>query len=338
MKIGIVTVYNSYNCGSYLQAYALKKTLEKMGHQVVFVKRDVYKTNKLPYRMMLSAKRMLRGNIKRAILILKEYFLFRKIQKTMQVIADIGELDLLVYGSDTIWNMEDGYFKENWKRYWGVGVEKKRITYAASVGSTAPEVFYENPVFKDSINKFSGVAVRDMHTYGIAKELLFDEEKLQLVIDPTMLLPVNEYDAVESVCKEKDFILMYYSGPMSEEMSNHIKAFAKAQGKKIIRFSQDIPFDPRRMIGYYKAADYVITNTFHGNVFSIVYNKRFISLGKEKKKVENVLKDFGLENRLIDMKDDPAKTLLEDIDYDKVNEILDKKRAESLAYLNKFVK
>lgn len=333
MKIGIVTVYNSYNCGSFLQAYALKKTLEKEGHEAVFVKREVYKSNKFYSRAILAVKRFLKGDPKRARFILEEYFAFNKIQKAMPVTEDIKSLDMLVYGSDTIWNMEDPYFKEDWKRYWGVGVENKKITYAASVGTTDENVFYDDPVFEKQIKEFSAVAVRDEHTYKIAEKLLAGEKSPVLVTDPTMLVDISEYEAVAKPCSEKNFILMYYFGNMPKDLEQNIKAFAKEQGKKIIYFGKDIPFEPGMMIGYYNAADYVITNTFHGNVFSIIYNKNFVSYGKEKKKVEILLNDFGLSQRLLDVSENPKDVLLSDIDYSKTNEILKEKRAESLEYL-----
>jgi len=333
MKIGIVTVYNSLNCGSFLQAYALKKTLEKEGHQVVFVKREVYKSNKFLQRVILAIKRGIKGDIKRSKCILNEYFAFNKIQSTVPVTEELKDLDMIVYGSDTIWNFEDQYFKDNWKKYWGVGVDNKKITYAASVGTTDEKEFVGNFDLEKCINEFSAVSVRDEHTYKIASKMLDGEKEPVLVTDPTMLVDVSEYEAVEKPCTEKNFILMYYFGNMPKELEEKIKAFAKEQGKKIIYFGKDIPFEPGRMIGYYKAADYVITNTFHGNVFSIIYNKQFVSFGKEKKKVEILLRDFGLSDRLLDVSQDPTETLLSNIDYEKVNEILEEKRKESLDYL-----
>ena len=124
MKIGIVTVYNSYNCGSFLQAYALYRTLLDEGNDVAFLHRKIYKTNKLYYRVFMAAKKAYRKNIKRAWFTVAEYFLFNKNQKCLPKIETLDGRDLVIYGSDTIWNMEEPYLKENWKRYWGVGVKE----------------------------------------------------------------------------------------------------------------------------------------------------------------------------------------------------------------------
>ncbi len=337
MKISIVTVYNSYNCGSFLQAYALYRTLKKKGKDVTFLKRKTYRKNKLYSRIIFAAKHFAKGKIKRAYFILVEYFMFHKIQKKLPKTNTLTGKDLVIYGSDTIWNMEDNYFKENWERYWGVGINEKKITYAASVGSTDAEVFYQNPVFKESINAFSGISVRDEHTFEIAETLLEDDKTPQMVVDPTMLVSRDEYDNMAEKCKEKDFILLYYFGKMTKMQTQNLQAFAKENKKKIIRFGKDIPFHPSLMIAYYKKADYVITDTFHGNVFSIIFNKNFVSFGKEKKKVENLLKSFGLSDRLLDKEDNIAEIFSVKIDYNTVNEILEQKRKQSLDYLEQFL-
>ena len=89
------------------------------------------------------------------------------------------------------------------------------------------------------------------------------------------------------------------------------------------------------MIAYYKAADYVITNTFHGNVFSILFNKKFISYGKEQKKVVDLLKEFGLSHRLLNNEDSITEILSAEINYDKINATLAEKRQQSLNFLNR---
>lgn len=338
MKIGIVTVYNSYNCGSFLQAYALFRFLQGKSRDVFFVKRNVYKSNKFRARAKLALKFLLKGNPKRARFILTEYRRFRQIQKTLPIVASANDVDLAVYGSDTIWNMEDPYFAENWPRYWGRGVSAKKITYAASVGSTPAEVFYANPEFKRLAGEFAGVAVRDEHTREIASALLDGSKEPKVVVDPTMLIPVEEFDAVAKPCDEKDFILLYYFGAMPQKLRDALSAFAKANGKKIVSFGTTIPFEPGLMLSYYKAADYVITNTFHGNIFSILYNKNFVSFGKEKSKVRLLLAEFGLADRLFDVADDDWPSAFEKgVDFGNANRVLLEKRRESASYLESFL-
>jgi len=334
MKIGIVTVYNSYNCGSFLQAYALYKTLKKNEVDVSFLKREPYRIGTFYYRFGKASKAFLKGHPIRALFIIREHFNFKSVQKILPKIDSLEGIDLVIYGSDTIWNIEAAYFKENWEKYWGKDVENKKITYAASVGSTDENAFYENPGFKKCINDFSDVSVRDEHTYSIALNLL-ESKKPVMVVDPTILLSVEEYDEIMGKCSRKDFILVYYFGKMTKKQKQAVEEFAKSQNKRIIYFGKNIPYSPKLMIAYYKAADYVITNTFHGNVFSILFNKKFISYGKEQKKVVDLLKEFGLSHRLLNNEDSITEILSAEINYDKINATLAEKRQQSLDFLNR---
>ncbi|MBE7049636.1 MAG: polysaccharide pyruvyl transferase family protein [Ruminococcaceae bacterium] len=334
MKIGIVTVYNSYNCGSFLQAYALYKTLIE-NHDVVFLKREPYKPGKLWYRVCLAIKYVMRRDFRRAGLIFIEHFCFKKMQKKLPKTDTLDGLDLVIYGSDTIWNLDVRYFRDNWEKYWGNGVKNKKITYAASVSSTDKKEFSDNPELKKCINEFSGVSVRDEHTYAIAQDLLENKKPVR-VIDPTMLLSPDDYVDVTGKCKKDGFILVYFFGDMTKEQKTQMKNFAKSHNKKIVFFGKNIPFSPKRMISCYKAADYVITNTFHGNVFSILFNKKFISYGKHQKKVSGLLEEFGLSKRLLNNDDAIDEVLSSEINYDNVNALLSEKRNKSLNYLKQF--
>lgn len=336
MKIGVVTVYNSCNCGSFLQAYAMLKVLEDAGNDVVFLKRKTYRTNKFSSCLWLATKRLLKGRFKRAYLMMEEYFIYKKLAKIFSVTDDFDDCNLAVIGSDTIWNLKNFDFANNWKRYWGVGYDCKKITYGASIGETEPEVFYKRPEFKTAINDFAGVLVRDDVTYEMAKNLLDEEEKLKKVLDPTMLLPVERYDEISKKCKEKDFILIYAFEPIPQKQMEEIKAFAKENNKRIVTFGTDVPLDPIEMVTYYKQADYVITDTFHGNVFSILYNKKFISLDREKSKVTSLINEFGLSDRLVSLDGSLSNLFDKEIDYEKVNQILEEKREFSLKNLKSF--
>lgn len=339
MKIGIVTVYNSFNCGSFLQAYALYNFLRKhKGCDVAFLKRNrnLNKRNIFYYRLAIACKLFLRGKRQEAATLLKMGAAFRRSQKLLPVVTTAEGCDLLIYGSDTIWNLEVSYFLTNWARYWGDGVTVKKITYAASVGSTPSGVFYADPKYKKLMNEFAGVAVRDERTYEMANTLL-EGRTPQLVVDPTMLVPLEEFQAIAKPCKEKDFILVYYFGNMPKKLSDKLNAFAKAKNKKIITFGTSIPFDPGLMLGYYEAADYVVTNTFHGNVFAVLYNKNFVGYGKEKSKVKLLLEEFGLSERLLDFDDDCEAAFQKGCDFTKANSVLLEKRQESASYLEAFL-
>lgn len=343
MKIGIITVYNSYNCGSFLQAFALCTVL-KRSNDVYFIKRRLQsKQDRFYYRILQAIKYILKRNFKKALFILKKYFTFRKCRMLLPIKNKYSDLDLLIYGSDTIWNINDSYFMREWKKYWGYGVTQKKITYAASVGATQEEKILEKTELRQCIAEFSGISVRDEHTHNIVKKMLPDGETVKRVVDPTLLLDVQEYKNIANGCKEKDFILVYAFSDIGQDAIAQIKKFADETGKKLVAFGEDFPADkhisynPFDFLAYYEKADYIITNTFHGTIFSMIYNKKFVSYGKEKKKVALLLEEFGLSDRNIDVLDDIFSIIENEIDYDGVNQLISRKRDESLEYLNEFI-
>lgn len=343
MKIGIVTVYNTENCGSFLQAYAMQKALQKRGHRVCFLKGVVSTQKKYWYRLLQAAKYILKFDFRIARELTETYPIYRRLHRRFSVAETLEEMDLVVYGSDTVWNIADEYFGKHWKRFLGYGVKTKKISYAASAGSTEIEEFTKNPEIKNALSEFAGLGVRDIPTGQIVRNLLPDREDVVQVADPTMLLDWEDYEEISAKCPEKEFVLVYYFGKMPEQMIQKICTFAKERNKKIIAFGNrpwadiELPYDPRLMLGYYKNADYVITNTFHGNIFSILFQKQFVSFGKQKRKVCALLKEFGLTERLLDETEEFEKIILQEIDYSKVSQTLKEKREVSYQYLEQFL-
>lgn len=341
MKIGIVTVYNAYNCGSFLQAFALYSTLKK-DNDVYFVRNSHFsKRNKLYYIVLQSIKYFLKGNLKKSKFILRKYITFKKCRLQLPIKKLYLDTDLLIYGSDTIWNIQDPYFMNEWKKYWGFEVKQKKITYAVSTGGTPEYLISENSELKKCLSEFSEVSVRDKHTYNIVKNILHDDKRLKQVIDPTLLLNIQQYNNIAKKCTEDNFILVYIFSDIQKSCISQIKKFAQENSKKIIAFGEDfpadknIPFDPFIMLGYYKKADYVFTNTFHGTVFSIIYNKEFASFGKNKTKVAQLLEEFKLSHRNIDCTNNLNDVMSSNIDYTQINQMIDEKRKISLDYLDK---
>lgn len=343
MKIGIVTVYNTENCGSFLQAYALCRALEQKGHQVYFFKGITSLQKKYWYRLLQATKYVLRRDFLTARELTETYPVYHLLQKKFTVIESLEDMDLVIYGSDTIWNLADGYFLKHWKHFFGYGVGAKKISYAASAGPTTLDMFEQISEIKETLSEFSGLSVRDVPTGKIVRALLPEHEGVTQVADPTMLLACEDYEEISVTCTEKDFILVYYFGNMPEALIKSIQMFAKEKNKKIVAFGKQpwadkmVPFDPRQMLGYYKYADYVITNTFHGNIFSILYQKQFLSFGKQKRKVVALLQEFGLADRLLDETEDIDSVFMESIDHNTVEQVLQEKRKISYQYLEKFL-
>lgn len=299
MKIGIITIYESItNLGSFLQAYALKTFLEQQGHNVYFIQ------NVPTYKPVL--KRILRINPKR------EFFL--RISKSIKFIADTKKLklvsknnllkenfDLLIYGSDEIWNLENSYFRDS--LFWGGNTKNiNKIAYAISIGAMSDETLKNYEHFTNSISDFKYIFPRDEKTYQFAKKYV--ENELSLVCDPTILLPLNKYIKPARLPKEK-YLLVYTYG-VNKSMEQRIVNFARKNNLKIVSpcfwhiwADKTVECSALEFSSLIAGAEYVFTSTFHGAIFTLLNHKKCCIL-PIREKVEYLVNQLGEKERLID--------------------------------------
>jgi len=344
VKIGIATVYQSYNCGSFFQAYALCETLKKSTDRVFFLENQIAKENKLWYRLLQCMKYVPTGKQDRARFLLNVYFNFRKARALLTTTKCPEAMDVVVYGSDTIWNIDDPYFLKNWRRFWGADFYGKKVAYAASIGSTKQERLLERDNLCKCLAEFDSIAVRDDATYDFVTSVLGSEKEVVRVIDPTLLLTPDEYEKIMPELPEQGYILFYYFGAIPEKVRESIRTYADKTGRRIVVFGEKtgwadeyVSYDPFQMLSYFKNAEYIMTNTFHGSVFSLIFNKKFVSFGKEKQKVRHLLEKFALEERLVEPGEDFLCLLNQEIDYSEVNHKIEIEREKSLSYIESVV-
>ena len=373
MRIGILTLPLHTNYGGILQAYALQTTLERMGHEVVVF--DTPKKNSLPplWKLPLSlAKRILlksMGRIDRIFIerynnrvypvITKEIqpFIDEKIhRKVFANFSKIGarEFDAIVVGSDQVWRsiyfvpMWLGFPIENAYLSFTKGWNLKRISYAASFGTDKWEYNEEQTLHsREALQMFDAVSVREENGVKLCKQY-FDVDALH-VLDPTMLLDVNEYIELfkqKQTPKSKGNLLNYVLDE-TDEIESLIKKVASM--KKMVPFAVNNPYEGDNtkplnqrikpsveawLRGFYDA-DFVITDSFHACVFSIIFKKQFIVIGNKERgmaRFESLLKMFGLEERLVDEKVDVNN--LHPIDYDIVYNLYGQLKERSLHFLS----
>jgi len=337
MKIGIVTVYNSPNCGSYLQAVSLKHYLEKNNHTVVFIKNKTAAKNRLLYRAALAFKALLKGEYQKFKRVFVSWWAFVRAQKVFDVVdINVKDIDAYILGSDTIWNIDDPFFEKKINVFFGGAFTGYKISYAASIGDTKIEKLLENELVTKNIKTINHISARDSQTLSMLKKLGIEKE-LSYVDDPTMLNDTGYYNSIEKRCEEESpFLLYYYFGHLDDILRMEIKKYAQIKGLMIIAFGENIkecdkyiPFDPLKMLSYFRKAHTIITNTFHGNVFSIIYNKKFVNIEAKKCKVNDLLKKYDLCGRTVDRVEDMQDVLNTDIDYISINKKLEEARKES---------
>lgn len=341
MKICIVTVYNSLNYGAYLQAYALNKVLNDYKNEVSFLKTGARKPFKTTFKLFLS--KLLKFKFKEAKFELIKLLNFQGPIKKFNTLTNNENLlkmqDIIVFGSDEIWNISRKGVKD-YPILFGKGIpDNYFVSYAPSINTTNLEQIKESIDFQEAIEKFNRISVRDYHSLNTLKKIT--SKDIDIVLDPTFLLKKNVYSELEEECNERDFILVYgYNHDFTGEQINKIKEFAKSVNLKLISVGfynnwcdESVAASPFMFLSFMKNAKFVITNTFHGTIFSIIYNKQFVTYAGNKVKIIDILKRLNLENRIVTDQQKLGGVIKDQIDYQNVKTILEEQINNSYVYI-----
>lgn len=344
MKIGIVTVHDSNNYGSFLQAYALQKILEEYGHEVYFARTRNKEYLKAIFIPSIVQKRFLKhpfqmirerkfGKEKREIF-LEDQKVFKEIDAN-----DLKSMDVVILGSDEIWNIQVPVFQKD--IFYGVGLERV-IAYAVSVGRAKKEEVLNYPKIVRNIRNLPKILVRDSQTQGVVEDI--SGFSPQIVCDPTFLLDKSIYKNLSKAERKlPDKYILVYSYGIDTGLKLKIEQFANENNLKIVsacfyyRWADyNIMCGPLAFCEVMEKATYVITTTFHGTIFSILNEKQFVSLPASIK-TKDLLEKLGLKGRIIDnnsVAEEISRTLKENkIDYERVKEIIRKEKENSLKLL-----
>lgn len=356
-KVGVVTYHRANNYGAVLQAYALCEYLHKIGcnseivdywpkyHSVVyhafvwnqseFSKRDVLHKIAYIYSMVICTfKRVIRN---------KNFNHFRT--KYLNIGRKEGMVcyDAAFYGSDTIWNI--------WKQndlhhgfdsvFWGneTILANYKFSYAPSMGN----VIDTNETFahcKKYLKNFNGISVRETELKNKLQE--WGWKNITKVVDPTLLLEIEDWNLLlDKKISIKDYILCY-NLENSQVIASLAAQLSKETGFKVISltgnvkrtFSRNVmdTAGPDTFLSLFKYAKFILTSSFHGVVFSIIFNKQFcFHSEKETERISSLLESCGLADRFV--KTDNINTIHKTIDYDIVNKRLNIMRQDSYNYI-----
>jgi hypothetical protein len=380
MKIGILTqpLYNNY--GGILQNYALQKTLKDMGHEVWTIDRR-YKDiplyikygsiakriaknilgHKVPIRMWITKKE------EEKIATHTHRFVNENIRQTKDVYSTKGiiqtqrqhNFDAFIIGSDQVWRPQyspclTNYFLDFVENDRNV----KKIAYGASFGVDCWE-YSKKDTNKCArlAKKFDAISVRENSAIDLCKRYL--GVKAVQVLDPTLLLDKTKYIHLvekDHIPKSRGKLFVYILDRSKEkdeivkEISNYKKIepfevmptenFSDVGKKKL----EQCIFPPvTEWLRAFIDAEYIITDSFHGTVFSIIFEKPFIAIGNEDRgltRFSSLLNLFQLEKRLINYKGKNMDYSIidEEIDYSLVNSLLQKEKDKSINFLSSSLK
>ncbi len=361
MKIGIITFQNAHNWGAILQALALKTFLQKKGYTVQIIN---YINPIIQSNYLRKEKVKLNYNGLKSIL----KYVYHKVQNVYQakqlaekwdsfndfIISSILDnnitiytkekieeenFDIIIYGSDQIWNPElTGGLDD---AYLGVQNKKaKKISYAASMGLDCLSKEDENS-FKKYLTNFNNISVREEKLKKYIEKITDREAKV--VVDPTLLLEREDYLKIAKSTPRKKYLLVYEIS-RDKKLINIAKRIAKEKKLEIVclEYKKDIRrfiykqvanVGPAEFIGLINNAEFIVTNSFHGTVFSVILEKEFytIPINKVNSRIDNFLKITKLENRIITKLE--QVNLKDNIDFLQAKQGINKYRKESMLFL-----
>lgn len=343
MKIGILTFHEGINHGGFFQAYSTYSYLKEKGYDVEIIN---YKNKThwfLEYKAFLWTKNPIKlfKNIKKIGMFKKAHKQF-ELTNFSKNINDINTsiYDVIVIGSDIVWNYQWKFLGKD-PVYFGHGLNsKKLVSYAPSCGAVDLNKTIPNFV-KEGLKKFSHISVRDENTYTLVEKAIHKEVKI--VLDPTFIYNINGKEIEPN--EKEEYILVYAYHIREKEISSTIN-FAKQNNLKLISVGYSnswcdkniIDIGPFEWLGYFKNAKYIVTGTFHGTIFSIKYQKNFVTSTNPgiETKIKTILETIGLSDRVIE-DTDVKKVLDNEINYECVNKELNILIDDSRNYLIKAI-
>lgn len=380
MKVGIITQPLHSNYGGLLQNYALQQALKKLGHEAITLDQKETPVSHIRFIASILKTfilKMVGKGINRTYPFDKidekkiaytrtytQYFVNEYIVHTpaMYKMADFrsfcinNKIDVLIAGSDQVWrpcynyNIYRSFFD------FAKGLDIKRYAYAASFGVDCWEFTEEQTLkCKELLKLFDAISVREESGIDLCKTYL--NRKAEHVLDPTMLLDKEDYESL--VHKENEPVspgnLFTYILDESEEKTNIIANVAKSLdlvpfrvmpkyklNKNTIQQIDECVFPPvTQWLRAFMDAEFVVCDSFHGAVFSIIFNKPFIVIGNKKRgmaRFKSLLETFELSGRITTDVENVSSIANIPINWEKVNEILAEQRTISFEYLKSNLK
>lgn len=320
MKVGIITVYDSANVGSYMQALAMQELVRRNGDEPYMIKtRSDFATLCLflGYNFSKGARswstffKFLVDSVKHLKITSKrfhKYMQYRKDWSEFEKIVSVHQaeklnLDILLIGSDEIWNAKRPAFQNPY--FYGIGVHaKKKIAYAISAGDAEEADFLNHKMLiEDGVKKIDEIYPRDSYTASLLRELGVNAEKN--IVDPTLQIDVTKYFKEEDKKLEGKKYILVYSYFVGENHRQNLIRYARENNLILVDIllrqdwcDRSISYSPLEFGNVVKHAEAVFTSTFHGTIFSMLLNKKFVVLA-QLPKIIHLLDQFDMSGRSI---------------------------------------
>ncbi len=363
-SVAVITFHSwingNLNYGANLQAYALCKAIKQLGHPVELIDyvpeiissgsklKDVYRR---AFRTFISwkvpkDKRNGFRDFTRKYCFLSE----RKYRNLNELNQNPPAADVYMSGSDQVWNTNIFHGALFPAFFLGFGpASKKRVSYASSFGTHEPDLSLKSEII-DLLKQFSSIAVRENSGVDVIHNMLGDDTDVSAVLDPTFLL--QDYEDVMEPMDTQGMLLAYLFKPTEEDVECLRQTADKLSLKPALIWDERMArflgielvecHSPAQWLGAIKNADAMVTNSFHGTVFSILFQHSFVSLLSNDKNVANrntrvldLSAKLGVKKNVTASRDLDSwlAILKEPVSWTEVGQNLSNEREDSLAYL-----
>lgn len=356
MKVGILTFHNAHNYGAVLQCFALQHYLKNIGHSVEIIdyRPEFYREQYQPHTLVSCLRKNPWGMLKN---IFYSYYLFNKrcksfddfINKKLNLSKEVAGSEIPKYyqayivGSDQIWNpaitngFKDVYFCNF---HFDKGISKY-IAYAPSMELSKLSL-EENDFLKVNLKRMDALSVREQSLIPVLESL--SNKKVELVCDPTFLLDAEQWKSfIKQKSSKKPYVVLYQvrDDPAASELASRIAS--QINGEVVCltaRIDKNYPVayqtaSPLDFVNYIANAEYVVTTSFHGTAFSLIFNVPFYTLllgDNFDSRSSSLLKMLGLEDRLVF----PGNRVkIEPVDFTLCNEKVREFISKSKKYLER---
>lgn len=365
-RVYIITWLGNGNFGTSLQAFALYKKLSDCGYDVYhlmnfdvsfswksYIKYILTLNGHLKLRQWYDA---LKSTKQRKLYIFnKKNYKIKKVYTQKQYQRLLKSTDVFLTGSDQIWNTYHNYSPFLFLDF---ARKVKRAAYASSIGTSDIPEQYRN-IIKDHLSKFKHIGVREKSAVNVLSKLLQRQDIVQ-VVDPTFLLSSNEWieisnhATIEFKLPEK-YILCYLIGNNTtyKQQLTDIRNKTGIYNIIIIPACENPNFNledsfvysqagPEEFVKLIEKSSIVCTDSFHATAISINLSKNFIEFMRfsetdkvsQNSRIHDLLEHYALTSRIYSQRNEEW---LKDIDYDRVQIVLNQDRKESMKYLIKAI-
>lgn len=353
-KVGIVTFHRALNYGAVLQAYALQQFLAKNGieNEIIDYISPAIEEHYKPFHVVKGnyIRAIARGFLCSGIIYKKKkrFLAFRDkylcISPSYHNIEELRECNSIykyfVAGSDQVWSPECVDFDENY--FLTFSVSQKKFSYAASIGAKKIPDSMEQEYY-NRLHDFQAISLREEEACSILQKSISVEPKVHL--DPTLLLNEENWSMITGEKPHSLPYLLLFNVEKPIEDIEFAKKIAHERGLDIIYINdrtvvkdKEIHYvvapSPEEFVTYFKYASCVVTNSFHGTAFSVIFHKDvFVELENLKKRnvrSEALLAMLGIEGR--DISEIAKLDKNRPINWDKADAVITSKRLESINY------